>query len=194
MSTHTLTLGSWCSVLHLPTPGTPLAGLIGSCTNSSYEDMSRAASLAKQALDKGLKCKSQFTVTPGSEQIRATIERDGYVSQNHQHPPVWLLVFSQLVLILFFSLFSSFYIILCSCWCFKWNHMEACLQICVVPLTGQDSEWFRWNRTGQCLWALHRTVGQVWTSFVKAALNFSQRWQLLSVQDFLRTDTGYKRE
>ncbi|XP_061702763.1 aconitate hydratase, mitochondrial-like [Syngnathoides biaculeatus] len=53
-------------------------GLIGSCTNSSYEDMGRAASLAKQALDKGMKCKSQFTVTPGSEQIRATIERDGY--------------------------------------------------------------------------------------------------------------------
>uniref|UniRef100_M3ZEP9 Aconitate hydratase, mitochondrial n=1 Tax=Xiphophorus maculatus TaxID=8083 RepID=M3ZEP9_XIPMA len=53
-------------------------GLIGSCTNSSYEDMGRAASLAKQALHKGLKCKAQFTVTPGSEQIRATIERDGY--------------------------------------------------------------------------------------------------------------------
>ncbi|XP_071377967.1 aconitate hydratase, mitochondrial-like [Centroberyx affinis] len=53
-------------------------GLIGSCTNSSYEDMGRAASLAKQALDKGLKCKAKFTVTPGSEQIRATIERDGY--------------------------------------------------------------------------------------------------------------------
>uniref|UniRef100_A0A8C9WGZ4 Aconitate hydratase, mitochondrial n=1 Tax=Scleropages formosus TaxID=113540 RepID=A0A8C9WGZ4_SCLFO len=53
-------------------------GLIGSCTNSSYEDMGRAASLAKQALDHGLKCKAQFTVTPGSEQIRATIERDGY--------------------------------------------------------------------------------------------------------------------
>lgn len=57
-------------------------GLIGSCTNSSYEDMGRAASLAKQALDKGLKCKAQFTVTPGSEQIRATIERDGYVSRD----------------------------------------------------------------------------------------------------------------
>lgn len=42
--------------------------------------MGRAASLAKQALDKGLKCKAKFTVTPGSEQIRATIERDGYVS------------------------------------------------------------------------------------------------------------------
>uniref|UniRef100_A0A3Q3VZJ6 Aconitate hydratase, mitochondrial n=1 Tax=Mola mola TaxID=94237 RepID=A0A3Q3VZJ6_MOLML len=53
-------------------------GLIGSCTNSSYEDMGRATSVAKQALDKGLKCKAQFTVTPGSEQIRATIERDGY--------------------------------------------------------------------------------------------------------------------
>lgn len=56
------------------------SGLIGSCTNSSYEDMGRAASVAKQALDKGLKCKAQFTVTPGSEQIRATIERDGFVS------------------------------------------------------------------------------------------------------------------
>jgi aconitate hydratase len=52
-------------------------GLIGSCTNSSYEDMGRAVSIAKQALAKGLKSKSIFTVTPGSEQIRATIERDG---------------------------------------------------------------------------------------------------------------------
>jgi len=52
-------------------------GLIGSCTNSSYEDMERAASIARQALAKGLKSKSMFTVTPGSEQIRATIERDG---------------------------------------------------------------------------------------------------------------------
>lgn len=52
-------------------------GLIGSCTNSSYEDMNRAVSLAKQALEKGIKSKSIFTVTPGSEQIRATIERDG---------------------------------------------------------------------------------------------------------------------
>ncbi|XP_072168576.1 aconitate hydratase, mitochondrial-like [Diadema setosum] len=52
-------------------------GLIGSCTNSSYEDMSRASSIAKQALSHGVKCKSAFTVTPGSEQIRATIERDG---------------------------------------------------------------------------------------------------------------------
>ncbi|KAJ2088998.1 Aconitate hydratase mitochondrial [Coemansia sp. S100] len=53
------------------------ACLIGSCTNSSYEDMSRAASLAKEALDAGLKVKSDFIVTPGSEQIRATTERDG---------------------------------------------------------------------------------------------------------------------
>jgi len=52
-------------------------GLIGSCTNSSYEDMSRSSSIVKQCLDKGLKMKSKFTVTPGSEQIRATIERDG---------------------------------------------------------------------------------------------------------------------
>jgi len=53
------------------------AGLIGSCTNSSYEDMSRAASIAKQALDAGIKAKVPFTISPGSEQIRATIERDG---------------------------------------------------------------------------------------------------------------------
>jgi aconitate hydratase len=52
-------------------------GLIGSCTNSSYEDISRAASLAKQAVDKHLKAKSEFTITPGSEQVRYTIERDG---------------------------------------------------------------------------------------------------------------------
>ncbi len=52
-------------------------GLIGSCTNSSYEDMERAASVAKQAIAKGLKVKSEFTITPGSEQIHATIERDG---------------------------------------------------------------------------------------------------------------------
>ncbi len=52
-------------------------GLIGSCTNSSYEDMERAASVAKQALEYGLTAKSEFIITPGSEQIRATIERDG---------------------------------------------------------------------------------------------------------------------
>ena len=54
--------------------------LIGSCTNSSYEDIDRATSIAKQALEKGLKAKSQFTITPGSEQVRATIERDGHLS------------------------------------------------------------------------------------------------------------------
>ncbi|RIV47424.1 aconitate hydratase [Flagellimonas pelagia] len=54
-------------------------GLIGSCTNSSYEDISRAASLAKQVADKHLKTKSQFTITPGSEQVRYTIERDGFI-------------------------------------------------------------------------------------------------------------------
>ena len=52
-------------------------GLIGSCTNSSYEDITRAASIAKQALEKGLKAKSEFTITPGSEQVRYTTERDG---------------------------------------------------------------------------------------------------------------------
>ena len=54
-------------------------GLIGSCTNSSYEDISRAASLAKQVADKKLKMQSQFTITPGSEQVRYTIERDGFI-------------------------------------------------------------------------------------------------------------------
>ncbi|MDA0380244.1 MAG: aconitate hydratase, partial [Bacteroidetes bacterium] len=54
-------------------------GLIGSCTNSSYEDISRAASLAKQVSDKNLKTKSKFTITPGSEQVRFTIERDGLI-------------------------------------------------------------------------------------------------------------------
>ena len=54
-------------------------GLIGSCTNSSYEDISRAASLAQQAVDKNLKVQSEFTITPGSEQVRFTVERDGYL-------------------------------------------------------------------------------------------------------------------
>jgi aconitate hydratase len=54
-------------------------GLIGSCTNSSYEDISRAASIAAQALDKGLKARSGFIITPGSEQVRQTIERDGFL-------------------------------------------------------------------------------------------------------------------
>lgn len=54
-------------------------GLIGSCTNSSYEDISRAVSLAKQVSEKGLKAKAEFSVTPGSEQIRYTIDRDGFI-------------------------------------------------------------------------------------------------------------------
>ncbi len=54
-------------------------GLIGSCTNSSYEDIARAASLAKQVANKGLKTKAMFTITPGSEQVRFTIERDGFI-------------------------------------------------------------------------------------------------------------------
>ncbi|PWH87075.1 aconitate hydratase [Brumimicrobium oceani] len=52
-------------------------GLIGSCTNSSYEDLTRAASIAKQAVDKKLKTKSDFGINPGSEQVRFTAERDG---------------------------------------------------------------------------------------------------------------------
>jgi len=55
-------------------------GLIGSCTNSSYEDMTRAASLCRQAAARGLKAKSLFTITPGSEQVRATIARDGLIA------------------------------------------------------------------------------------------------------------------
>ncbi|WP_440880971.1 aconitate hydratase [Tenacibaculum sp. C7A-26P2] len=52
-------------------------GLIGSCTNSSYEDLSRASSIAQQALDKGLVTKAEFGINPGSEQVRYTAERDG---------------------------------------------------------------------------------------------------------------------
>ncbi|MDI9359071.1 MAG: aconitate hydratase [Phycisphaerales bacterium] len=55
-------------------------GLVGSCTNSSYEDIARSASIARQVVKKNLKIKSEFTVTPGSEQIRYTIERDGYIN------------------------------------------------------------------------------------------------------------------
>lgn len=58
--------------------------LIGSCTNSSYEDISRSASLAKQAVDKKLKTRSEFTITPGSELVRFTIERDGYLNTFNQ--------------------------------------------------------------------------------------------------------------
>jgi aconitate hydratase len=55
-------------------------GLIGSCTNSSYEDLSRAASIAQQAIDKGLGTKSSFGINPGSEQVRYTANRDGLLS------------------------------------------------------------------------------------------------------------------
>ncbi|ALC45676.1 CG4706 [Drosophila busckii] len=54
-------------------------GLIGSCTNSSYEDMGRCVTIAKDAIEHGLKAKIPFNVTPGSEQVRATIERDGMI-------------------------------------------------------------------------------------------------------------------
>lgn len=59
-------------------------GLIGSCTNSSYEDISRAASIARQASDKKLKVKAEFTITPGSEQVRYTVDRDGFLADFDQ--------------------------------------------------------------------------------------------------------------
>ena len=59
-------------------------GLIGSCTNSSYEDLSRAASIAEQAVAKGLKTKAEFGINPGSEQVRFTAERDGYLKAFEQ--------------------------------------------------------------------------------------------------------------
>ncbi len=62
-------------------PETLEVGLIGSCTNSSYEDLTRAAHIAQQAIDKNLKVKSEFTVTPGSEQVRYTAERDGLLAK-----------------------------------------------------------------------------------------------------------------
>ena len=55
--------------------------LIGSCTNSSYEDITRSASIARQAIAKGIKPKSQLTITPGSEQVRFTLERDGVIKE-----------------------------------------------------------------------------------------------------------------
>ena len=56
-------------------------GLIGSCTNSSYEDLSRAASIAQQAIDKGLETKAHFGINPGSEQVRFTADRDGLLQK-----------------------------------------------------------------------------------------------------------------
>lgn len=60
-------------------PADLTVGLIGSCTNSSYEDMTRAAAVVRQGLDHGVKVKSIFNITPGSEQVRATIARDGII-------------------------------------------------------------------------------------------------------------------
>ena len=68
------------SVIKNDWPNDVQVGLIGSCTNSSYEDISRSASIAQQANLKGLKAKANFTITPGSEQVRQTIQRDGYVN------------------------------------------------------------------------------------------------------------------
>lgn len=59
-------------------------GLIGSCTNSSYEDIGRAANVARQALANGIKAKSKFFISPGSEQVRATVERDGLLDPLRQ--------------------------------------------------------------------------------------------------------------
>ncbi|MBB63515.1 MAG: aconitate hydratase [Waddliaceae bacterium] len=67
------------AVLEKGYPEKLAVGLIGSCTNSSYEDLERATSIAKQAVKHGSKAKSSLTITPGSEQIRATIERDGHL-------------------------------------------------------------------------------------------------------------------
>ncbi|MGI9597755.1 MAG: aconitate hydratase [Acidimicrobiales bacterium] len=65
---------------HKGWPMVPSAALIGSCTNSSYEDITRAASIARQAAAEGLTVKTKLMITPGSEQVRATIERDGLLA------------------------------------------------------------------------------------------------------------------
>jgi aconitate hydratase len=71
-------VGSWARENDVPTEVS--SALIGSCTNSSYEDITRAASIARQASAKGLTAKTQLLITPGSEQVRATIERDGLLA------------------------------------------------------------------------------------------------------------------
>src|SRR4029077_15389989 len=68
-------VGAWARANNVPTKIS--TALIGSCTNSSYEDITRAASIARHAAAHGLRAKTQLLVTPGSEQVRATIERDG---------------------------------------------------------------------------------------------------------------------
>src|SRR4051795_10522986 len=71
-------VGAWARENDVPVKVS--SALIGSCTNSSYEDITRAASLARQASAKGLRAKTQLLITPGSEQVRATIERDGLLA------------------------------------------------------------------------------------------------------------------
>jgi aconitate hydratase A / 2-methylisocitrate dehydratase len=71
-------VGGWAKLNGVPTEIS--SALVGSCTNSSYEDITRAASIARQASAKGLRAKTQLLITPGSEQVRATIERDGLLA------------------------------------------------------------------------------------------------------------------
>jgi aconitate hydratase len=71
-------VGGWAKLNGVPVEVS--SALVGSCTNSSYEDITRAASLARQASAKGLRVKTQLLITPGSEQVRATIERDGLLA------------------------------------------------------------------------------------------------------------------
>src|SRR5256885_5313440 len=71
-------VGAWARDNGVPTKVS--SALVGSCTNSSYEDITRAASIARQASAKGLRAKTQLLITPGSEQVRATIERDGLLA------------------------------------------------------------------------------------------------------------------
>ena len=71
-------VGAWARANGVPSEVS--SALVGSCTNSSYEDITRAASIARQASAKGLRAKTQLLITPGSEQVRATIERDGLLA------------------------------------------------------------------------------------------------------------------
>src|SRR4051795_7725398 len=71
-------VGAWARANDVPVKVS--SALVGSCTNSSYEDITRAASIARQASAKGLRAKTQLLITPGSEQVRATIERDGLLA------------------------------------------------------------------------------------------------------------------
>ena len=75
---HVGDVGAWAEEHGVPAKVS--AALIGSCTNSSYEDISRAASIARQALSRGLRAKVPLLITPGSEKVRATIERDGLLA------------------------------------------------------------------------------------------------------------------